>query len=672
MFRVNIKGRLNKIRIPKKNGLLPLYEAVVNSFHSIEELGRKDDGVIKINIKRDFSQEVFDVDKKDYLYPIIGFEIEDNGVGFNKENYESFLTSDSEYKFEKGAKGIGRFVWLKTFDLADIESYYIEDGKGKLRKFKFVLADNPIKDMILEENLENLNKTMVRLIGLKEEYKENLPKDIKNISIKIIEHCLEFFMRDDCPKVILEDVSEKVVLNDLYKDNLAKNMKTEKIIIKGYEFKIVHIKLYDSETNINRVHYCANNREVKNESINKAIVDLNGGLKDGDKEFIYSAYVFGSLFDKLVNDERTDFRTKMLDDMIGLEGGERLTYKDIEEGIQESIKRYLEDYLKFIRENKRERIKDYVCKKNPVYKSVLKYKKEDVEKIKPGLSDEALDLELYKIQQKFKLEVKKQSKEFLKFNKIDDIKNLSEYKKRYGEYIEKENELGKSSLAEYIIHRKLVIDLLENALNRNENNKYVLEEYIHNLIFPMKTVSDDVDYEKHNLWLIDERLAYHYYLASDMEMKKTEVINVDSKNRMDLFIMDKPIALSNDKTKPLNAITIIEFKRPMRDDYRNDNNPIDQLIRYGRAIKKGRELDKNGRKITIAKDSPFYLYVIADITPSLEEIAESKDFVKTPDGMGYFDYNRNLNAYIEIISYEKLLNDSQKRNRILFDKLFEE
>ena len=40
--------------------------------------------------------------------------------------------------------------------------------------------------------------------------------------------------------------------------------------------------------------------------------------------------------------------------------------------------------------------------------------------------------------------------------------------------------------------------------------------------------------------------------------------------------------------------------------------------------------------------------------------------------MGFFGYKDSdeLNAYIEIISYEKLLEDAKKRNRILFDKLF--
>jgi hypothetical protein len=31
----------------------------------------------------------------------------------------------------------------------------------------------------------------------------------------------------------------------------------------------------------------------------------------------------------------------------------------------------------------------------------------------------------------------------------------------------------------------------------------------------MRTTSDEVSYEDQNLWIVDERLAYHYHLASD-------------------------------------------------------------------------------------------------------------------------------------------------------------
>lgn len=36
----------------------------------------------------------------------------------------------------------------------------------------------------------------------------------------------------------------------------------------------------------------------------------------------------------------------------------------------------------------------------------------------------------------------------------------------------------------------------------------------------------------------------------------------------------------------------------------------------------------------------------------------------------FFGYNSPRGAYIEVISYDKLIKDAKKRNQVLFDKLF--
>ena len=37
--------------------------------------------------------------------------------------------------------------------------------------------------------------------------------------------------------------------------------------------------------------------------------------------------------------------------------------------------------------------------------------------------------------------------------------------------------------------------------------------------------------------------------------------------------------------------------------------------------------------------------------------------------MGYFGFNQNYNAYIEVFSFDRLLNSAKERNRAFFDKL---
>ncbi|MDD2236915.1 MAG: ATP-binding protein, partial [Kiritimatiellae bacterium] len=49
----NLKGRLRNTSLPKSHGLMPLFEAVVITIHSIEELGlNSEEGRISVEIVR--------------------------------------------------------------------------------------------------------------------------------------------------------------------------------------------------------------------------------------------------------------------------------------------------------------------------------------------------------------------------------------------------------------------------------------------------------------------------------------------------------------------------------------------------------------------------------------------------------------------------------------------
>ena len=139
---------------------------------------------------------------------------------------------------------------------------------------------------------------------------------------------------------------------------------------------------------------------------------------------------------------------------------------------------------------------------------------------------------------------------------------------------------------------------------------------------------------------------------------------------MDIAVFDKAISYSAD-TDMLNSITIIELKRPQRDDLNSDgSNPINQVLKYVSDIKAGKVKRSNGRGFGNVNNAAFYCYVIADITETLANAAENANLNRTPDGEGFFGFNAPRGAYIEVISYTKLLKDAKQRNEILFDKLF--
>lgn len=289
--------------------------------------------------------------------------------------------------------------------------------------------------------------------------------------------------------------------------------------------------------------------------------------------------------------------------------------------------------------------------------------------IAPNISDKELDIALYKELLQWDLETKKTGEQ-LQEDLSKNLLSASDVKARYDEYYKQINGLSKTSLAEYIVRRKVILDLLENALQITPDGKYASEESVHSIICPMRYTSDEISFEEMNLWIINERLAYHNFLASDKQMKSIPVIDSESDDRMDIAIFDEAISFS-DKDNSFNSITIIEFKKPNRNDLKpDDKNPIHQVLRYVEEIKNGKKMRANGRPFGNVSNTAFYCYVIADMTDSLKEDAKFAGLRITPDGEGYFGYNPDPGAYIEVISFDKLIRDANERNRILFDKLF--
>ncbi len=289
-MQINILGRINNVNLPFTKSLFPLFEAVINSIHAIEE-SKIQNGEITIYVGRDDSQGV--LDNSDYEQnPIESFKVIDNGIGFDENNYNSFLTADSTYKSSKGAKGVGRFVWLKAFNNVTIKSIFSQNSIKYKREFNFVLTESGIENHNLTEISDAKNQTTVELLDFNEEYKIACPKTTKTICKRLIEHSLVYFLNQNCPKIHLIDNNERFDLNQIYKEHFKAFSKDEVIKIKSNQFSITHLRLYGSEENNHLIHYCAHSRDVKHENLSKHLPDLSRKIKDNDlKSFVYASYV---------------------------------------------------------------------------------------------------------------------------------------------------------------------------------------------------------------------------------------------------------------------------------------------------------------------------------------------------------------------------------------------
>jgi hypothetical protein len=174
-----------------------------------------------------------------------------------------------------------------------------------------------------------------------------------------------------------------------------------------------------------------------------------------------------------------------------------------------------------------------------------------------------------------------------------------------------------------------------------------LEGVVHEIVYPMRTTSNEIDFDRQILWLIDDRLTSHSFLASDRSLKSIDVATIDSRKRPDLIIFGNPLAYSEGET-PLASLVIVEFKRPQRDGY-GDDSPISQVYSLLRDIRSGNYKDHRGRTVPIGGNAfPAYGYVVCDITRDLAKLAEDAGFKRTPDRMGMYTYNEPLSAYVEI------------------------
>lgn len=680
MFSTSVIGKVSNFELSYSKSIYPVFEAITNSCQSLEEVSLPDKK-IRIILERLGQQKIDNIDiPTTQIQSINSVEIIDNGVGFNEINFNSFLTSDSILKKEKGGKGIGRFSFLKVFESVKIKSTYKENGVFFVREFDFTLDNESIKTHIkkqIKDDLNNVkNETSIKLIGLKKEYKESFPKLLKIIALKIIKHNLISFSEGNFPncEVYDKDENKTINLHDLWEEEFEITREQDVFILDKNKFKVTSIRSKSIEEKEHIIALCANGKAVVQTKLNTYIPNLNSKLikeENGkEKQFVVFSYITSSYLDKNVNSERTKFNIEKTFNNLEMQF-EDITLQKIEEQASLLIKNHLKGYLDKIQEKKMDRIQKYINNEAIQYKALLRYK-DDLEKISPNIDDFTLNLELHKIKSKIEQRLKKESKEFLSFS-LNNKENFVQYQKKLKEWLEEENEIGKSNLAQYILHRKLILSLLEKSLEIT-NNKYQREDSIHELVFPLRKESTDINYESMNLWLIDEKLSYHNYLASEKKIKSHENIESDSENRTDITIIkedifDNPFAFSEQEDKA-NSVIIIEFKRPDRNAYPDDYKPAKQVLRYIKDFKEKKAKNTKGRIINITETTPFYCYILCDLTPNLINILENEDdFTIFPEKNGYYRFFKNLNAYIEVISYDRLISNAKQRNNILFDKL---
>jgi len=664
---IDFIGAVERVKLRGRHSLWPLFEAVVNSMYAIKETHPSGGGSITICVTRDKSQPNLDIDHgRASLYPIKGFTITDNGAGFTSAHYKSFELVYTREKRLQGGKGIGRLTWLKAFERTRITSAFKEDDSHYIRHFTFALPEGTSEhDCRLSDGAEPL-ETEITLDNYLEPYKSNCPKQLEVIADRIAAHCFPFFMDSACPQVVLYDgdkqesrVSVNGRIGRFERDHSEFNVRNKE------QFRLINLRLDSGSKDRQLINYCAHNRVVKTRNTKKLIPDVAVGLQTptGDS-FTYAGYVFGDWLDNSANDERTGLMAEEdEDDDDELDLFEEVHWREV---IAESVRaaeRFLAPFTAKVAAAKFDSIRQFVEKKAYWYKYLLKYP-EDLKVIPPGASEQDMDVHLHRLD----AERGQRNRECAQSIINSTAETLHELKQ--SDYVAKVigqiNEREQSKLTEHVIERRYILDLLSKCLRPGDDDKYAPEAAIHNLIYPMGATSDSAPVTQ-NLWVIDERLSYHSYLASNRSLPMTSV--TQSNRRPDISILfDNTFCFAECLQQRYLSYVLIEFKKPERDDYYSDD-PIKQVVREIEIIRDSQKMTDDGMRINYIDGTPIYCYIYATLTPTLRKAITRQGFFKPmPDKMGYVGYH-NFDAWIEVIDYSKLIGDATARSRILFDKL---
>ena len=603
-IKTNLIGRLRNTSLPTSHALMPLFEAIVNSIHSIEECSEDmTEGRIAVEILR-LQQINLDLnDQTETKEKIIGFKITDNGIGFNDNNMKSFETLDSDYKVDKGCRGIGRLLWLKAFNRVEINSSYL-DTELKNRAFSFD-AKYGVKK-IDSSSPQKQRLTSVELQEFDDKFRLASPKTLETISNSILEHCLWYFVREGgAPEITIKDGNATIHLDDLYESYMHDSAQIDRINIGDNEFVITHIKFRASSAKNHVLSFCAANRLVKEEPLTNKIPGLHGKISDDKGDFVYSCYIGSQYLDKKVRSERIGFNIEE-NSIEGLFKGQDLSFKEIRKAIYPKIQEQLEDSLKANIEAGRERLFKFVAEKAPRYRPIINRMTEAELVVDSNISDNDLDLYLHKQLTALEREILKKGHSLLT---PEHGEKPSEYISRIQEYLSDVSDMKKSDLADYLCHRKVVIDLFEKALEKDSSGKYVTEDIIHELIMPMGEDSNTAEPVDCNLWLLDERLSFHDYLASDKTLKSMPITGSTETKEPDICSLnyyDTPLLMSERDTAPLASIVVVEIKRPMRNDAKTgeENDPIEQALGYLKRIRDGKAKTPAGRPIPKSSNIP--------------------------------------------------------------------
>lgn len=621
--------------------LYSVYEAVSNSIHAINDRFSEEraasKGWVDVTIDTDASGDVESI------------IIEDNGIGFTAENILSFETSDSRFKYKRGGKGVGRFIWIKLFDTIKVESVRKSSRAHERVSFRFAPEKkNSIAYLRTSPAPGQELGTRITLSDLKADQRGRIRPTsyLKDLAL----HFFPQFIAGTLPAISLTYGGETSSLNDFIAKQVDEPVETT-----------VEVDFGDGTSNVTVSHLFVDS-SISTGLRNSYLLTAHGrlvgdpvsierkyALKDLPEGKAYVAVVRSEFLDERVDQERLGF--KLTNEQKEL----------LDDAILASAESFLADHIATQRARQQATVEGLI-KEHPQLATQFENVEEYVSGLSPGMDDEQIAQNLFVLLYRDEKDIRKRVEE------LDNLESLEPEVRQKAEEVLKELEnQQKHRLAELVVKRHQLLQVANVLLKYKdeESKSYHYERAIHELICPLGEIYKAGDTEAHNLWMLDESLASYGFFASDKSIRSLSPTS-ESRKEPDLIFFN-PLGFRREGTS--DPVVIVEFKRP--GDERTSQDPVFQVLSYIEDLQAAKVKDMDGEVVSdIGKDTPFECIIVCELTKATRAMLE-KSVVQhpTPDGDGYYGWSPRHNAHIRVISFHKMLRDAELRNQAFFDQL---
>ncbi|TBY95729.1 ATP-binding protein [Rhizobium leguminosarum bv. viciae] len=660
----NIENRVRKLPKPSNatQSLQPLFEAVSNSMFALEDRLGLDVAKDRVDIR---VTTLSDPER-------IEMVVSDNGIGLDARRYDAFCEIDTDFKQARGGKGVGRLFWLDAFSTIRVESTYERAGVLSRRIFDFVLNnDEQVVPLTEDEPVPgDANKgTSITFSGLRtKEYVDTFPKRTDTFLRYFGSHFIADFLIGAGPSIFIDLDGELTqypkAIAELTVGTQLETTFEHKVFgalkITGFTCRA------EASTGLegrHQLHLLANGRTVETRKVDN-LLGVEYLDRDGKSDLVFHGCISGDYLDLRVNEGRTAFNLP-----------ER-TLKEIsracmdivrERLLPDQVKKYVEkrskEYTAFVEryptfgfdddETQLQRVPFHATSAEDFASGLIKYQIRREEGRQNALQALIDTLDLEDVPVNFERSIINAAREIQASEQL--------------------------ALAQHVVRRKLALELLEKLIRRirvrdGKDDDYHLERTLHAFICPMGIRGDnsgELKSRAHDLWVIDERLAFTRAFSSDKRLDAILAQN-GSGDRPDLFVWDLAYGMGAtdpadpdtvDVSEPLRTVMIVEFKKPGRTNFSRAEDQVEQQITKYLTQLKGGEIETfNRARVRVAEDCIFYCYVIADIIGDLEQQLSSWE--TTSNGQGRIRPLKNrYSGQIEVIQWQDLVNEAWLRNR---------